>query len=81
MYLASSLRPADSVSLSLSVGILAGASLITTNPGGYSGWRSMFWIIAAAHFVSLVLIFFSYHPPAPPNPEGKTVMARILVRT
>lgn len=41
----------------------------------------MFWIIAAAHFVSLVLIFFSYHPPAPPNPEGKTVMARILVRT
>ncbi|KAL8287449.1 hypothetical protein RQP46_003307 [Phenoliferia psychrophenolica] len=60
------------------IGILAGASLITTNPGGYSGWRTMFWITMAAHAVSLVLIIFAYHPPPPPNPEGQTVMARIL---
>ncbi|KAL8281485.1 hypothetical protein RQP46_006169 [Phenoliferia psychrophenolica] len=60
------------------VAILAGASLITTNPGGYPGWRTLFWICAGAHLLSFILIFVAYHPPASPNPEGLSVMERIL---
>lgn len=60
------------------IGVLGGASLISTNPGGYSGWRTLFWIITAAHAFSTVLVVFCYHPPLPPNPENRSLVVRIM---
>ena len=59
--------------------LLAGAKLITENPGGYAGWRVLFWIGAGVYALAFALVLVGYHPQRIPNPENKTVMARLAV--
>jgi len=52
--------------------------LLTHSPGGYAGWRSLFWLIAGVHALSLGMIATCYHPPPPPNPGGYSLRDRLL---
>lgn len=59
-------------------GLLMGAGLIDSNPGGYPGWRSLFWLIAGAQVLTLASILVAYHPPPRPNPENHTLTQKLF---
>lgn len=52
------------------LGAIAGAALVQYNPGGYPGWRAIFWIAGGCAGAVAILIFFAYHPPPAPYSQA-----------
>ncbi|KIW95963.1 uncharacterized protein Z519_03029 [Cladophialophora bantiana CBS 173.52] len=61
-----------------SAGGVGSAAMQKENVGGiHEGWRPALYMNAGLWFLSLVLVFFFYHPGERPNPEGYTTLQKI----
>jgi hypothetical protein len=58
--------------------LIVGARVISVPPGGFSGWRVLFWVITASHALTFALIFFVYHPSPVENPHKLSVLKRLF---
>jgi hypothetical protein len=58
--------------------LVVGARVLSVPPGGFAGWRVLFWLISASHILIFALIFFVYHPSPVENPCKLSVLKRIF---
>ncbi|KZO91463.1 MFS general substrate transporter [Calocera viscosa TUFC12733] len=60
------------------LGLFAGAGFVQNQPGGYTGWRSNFFFAAALFIFSGIVIGLLYFPVPAANPQGLSVLQRVL---